>query len=378
MTSLRRRPLARMNLRRWPDFVLGLLMVGTATGASTQTLALKADAPSFSFLCDPATEDRRTTGESPPEVQRMVDAATQAMILGDLAVAADFLDRALEADPSAAEAIYLRGRIAAEGESAAAGIEWFCAYLSVAPDGALASEATRGLEQAMEEGAGADLQASFREGVASFESEPARSEEIFTSVLDRHLVPEALYDRGLVRLALERREGARADLTRYLELRPGTDQRVAIQNVLEALDRDRRSPGSTATFLLGTLIPGAGQYYTGRTGLGMLVTGLVAGTMATGYLYERTTIHCRAPSPSGGCPPEAVAARETERPLLGPALGVGVGVMLISAIEAALHARGQTAALTVPLNADHSLRLDLTPRPLPSAGSPAIQIRILY
>lgn len=370
--------MARMTRRRWPDLVLGLLMVGTAAGASAQTLALKADAPSFSFLCEPATEDRPSTGESPPEVQRMVDAATQAMILGDLAVAADFLDRALEADPNAAEAIYLRGRIAAEGESAAAGIEWFCAYLRVAPDGALAGEATRRLEQAMEEGAGADLRASFREGVASFESEPARAEEIFTSILDRHLVPEALYDRGLARLAMERPEAGRADLTRYLELRPGTDERAAIESLLQALDRDRRSPGSAATFLLGTFIPGAGQYYTGRTGLGLLVTGMVAGTMATGYLYERTTIHCRAPSRSGDCPPDAVAARETERPLLGPALGVGVGVMLISAIEAALHARGQAAALTVPISADHSLRLDLTPRPLLSAGSPGIQIRILY
>ncbi|MFW5951181.1 MAG: hypothetical protein ACOCVZ_03590 [Gemmatimonadota bacterium] len=40
--------------------------------------------------------------------------------------------------------------------------------------------------------------------------------------------------------------------------------------------------------------------------------------------------------PSGDCPPEAIAGTITDRPC-SSALGVGAGVMLITALEAALH-----------------------------------------
>ncbi len=367
-------------LRHGSAMGLALLGLSAATQAVGQTLALKGEAPAVSFLCDPAPADASPAGEAPAEVQRLVDAATQAMILGDLAVAAEFLDRALGRDPASAEALYLRGRIASESEDTGAGVEWFCRYLSIAPDGPSAAEARRRLEQAMEEGAGSNLRGRFLEAVAAFGAgEAERSDELFSALLDRHVVPEALYDRGLVRLAMTRVDEARADLFQYLELRPDADDREAIHATFQPLGQNPRARSPAGTFLLGAVLPGGGHYYTGRPIVGVLVTGMVVGAGATGYLYERTTIDCRAPSPTGGCPPDAIASQKTERPFLVPALAVGVGLMLISAVEAALKADGRDTGLTLPVTADRSLRLDLSPAPRLSAESLGMRfIRIRY
>jgi tetratricopeptide (TPR) repeat protein len=369
----------------WWAMGLALLGLAVATGAFGQTLALKADAPAASYLCDAAPADAAPAAPDPAdgaaaEVQRLVDAATQAMILGDLSVAAEFLDRALGREPAAPEALYLRGRIASEAEDAPAGVEWFCRYLHVAPAGPSAAEARQRLEQALEEGAGSELRSRFLEAVAAFGAgEAARSDELFSALLDRRPVPEALYDRGLVRLAMERVDEAREDLFRYLELRPDADERESIHATFPPLGRTQGGRSPAGTFLLGAVLPGAGHYYTGRPIAGVLVTGIVAGAAATGYLYERTTIQCRALSPSGDCPPDAIASQETERPFLVPALGVGVGLMLISAVEAALKANGRDTGLTVPVTADRALRLDLSPAPLLSAKSPGMRfIRLRY
>jgi tetratricopeptide (TPR) repeat protein len=350
----------------------GAVVVGmlASAGASAQTLALKPRPRAASLLCEAGPAERPATDGDPAELERLVNAATQAMILGDLDVAAEFLDQALEADPGAAEAVYLRGRITADRDGSEAAVPWFCRYLRLAPNGRSAAEARRRLEQAVEQGAGASLLAAFTGAVTRFETgELERADAILGALIAEHPIPEALYNRALVRLAQERPVEARADLARYLELEPDAGDRPEVEEAILTLEEGRpvRSPG--AAFLVGALIPGGGQYYTGRTGFGALVTGVVGGAVAAGLLYERTIIRCRSPLPSGECPQDAIAGTETERPLLAPALGVGAGLMLVSAIEAALHARGRSAALSVPVGTDGRSSLDFAPPPVVSGGA---------
>lgn len=338
--------------------------VSGQTASSGQTAALHGDAPAHAFLCDPAPVQPGSGEASAGEVQRLVDAATQAMILGDLEGATEFLDRALEGDPRAEEALYLRGRIAAQVGGAAAGVDWFCRYLAVAPRGASTAEVNRRLEQAMDESDANDLRRMLQQAASSFEAgEPRRSEELLTALLDRRLVPEALHDRGLVRLAIGQQNEGGADLRRFLELRPDTDRRPTVERVLQGLRGPERTPAPGSAFLLGAVLPGGGQYYTGRPGLGGIITGIVAGAVGTGYLYKRTTIRCRAPEPDGSCPPDAISSRETTRPFLVPALGIGAGIMLVSAAEAALRARGSLRSTEVPIGSDRSVRLELSLMP---------------
>jgi tetratricopeptide (TPR) repeat protein len=339
-----------------------VFLVAAAPGLSAQTLTLKEEPPASSFLCDPAVDAPSCRAADPAEVNRLISEATQALILGDLDAADQLLTRALDLDPCAVEATYTRGRIVAQTQGVEAASEWFCRYLALAPLGASAPEARRRLDQAIEAGAAEDLRTEFQAGVEHYQlGEMQQAEAAFTAVLDLHPVPEALFDRALTRLALDRPVEARRDLAQYVERRPESDEAEVIAGALArpAADWTRRSPATA--FLLGALLPGAGQYYTGRTVWGLAVTTLAGGAVAAGYSYKETTIQCRAPDSSGQCPPDAIAGRETARPFLLPAIGVGAGVMLLSAIEAAFHARGNKPPLTIAA-AGGAVRVGITPR----------------
>lgn len=352
-----------------------LLAAGpVAVPAQTRTLPIQEEPATQSVACDATAGTPPCSAADPEEVERLVNAATQAMILGDLAEADRYLTEALDLDPCSVEATYLKGRIVADRRDPTAASEWFCRYLALSPLGASAPEARRRLDQAVANGAGARILATFREGVARYrDGELEAAGRAFTDVLDRHPVPEALYNRALVHLATERPVEARADLERYLDLRPEGEHHGAIRDAL-AVPASAWTPRSAGTaFLLGAVLPGAGQYYTGRTWYGLAVTGLVAGGIAAGYFFERTTIQCRAPDPTGECPPDAIAGSETTRPLLVPALGAGAGVMLLAAIEAAIHAGGQEPPLTVATRTG-ALSIEIAARPAPSG---ALDIRLI-
>lgn len=363
-------PSGSMTVRAWPVACATLLALCATGGATGQALELKERPAAASLLCEPRTATPTCRLEDPDEVDRLVNAATQAMILGDLPLANEFLGQALELEPCAAEAAYLRGRIVAQTERLDAATEWFCRYLALEPQGSSAPEADRRLEQAVQDGAASSLLARFSAGVSRFEAgDLARAEELFTSVFDRHPVPEALYNRALVRLALDRTAGARSDLRRYLELRPASVDRTAVEEALAALAAERSSKSPAAALALGALLPGAGQYYTGRPLFGLGVTAFVGSVVAGGYLYRQTTIQCRTSTTSGECPPDDIVSRETERPLLVPAVAVGAGIMLATAIEAAFHTGGDRPALSVPVGGVGTLTFGAAPRVALSTGA---------
>lgn len=339
----------------------GVVLILCGAGPTTgQTLALKERPAATSVLCDLSASFAATGDTDPTEAERLVDAATQAMILGDVAQATSFLDRALAADPFSADAAYLRGQIVVQNEDLPAAVPWFCRYLMLAPDGASAAEAQRQLERALDNHRAAGLIAAFESAVSRFgDGELEEAEALFTSLLEERPIPEALYNRALVRSSLDRQAAARDDLARYLELKPRAEDRAAVEAAIDVLAADRpslRSP--TVAFALGTIFPGGGQYYTRRSGFGLLMTALAGGAGAAGYLYEEVTIRCRNPGPGGECPPSEVVRRDTDRPFLMLGLGVGAGLMVVGAIEAALHASGQEAPLSIRVSGD-DIRLDL-------------------
>lgn len=331
----------------------GLLLLGASgAGLSAQELPLKTAEPQAAALvCAPqAVGEPRPLGRvaEPAEAGRLINAATQAMLLGDLDGALDFLDRALAVDPSAAEAEYLRARILQRREEPDAATEALCRYLRIAPDGPSASEVRRRLQEALEQGAGQSILAAYRRGLdLEREGRTEEAEAAFTEVVSaRPQAAIALYNRGVIRNALGRDAEARADLERYLALEPAAPDAAQVRQFLG--DRPGRlaataGPTSGAAFALGALLPGGGQFYTGRPGFGAAVTAIAGGALAAGLLYERTTIQCRD-ALATECPEELIAGRETDRPLLVPAIGVAAGVALAAAVEAALHARGRRAA----------------------------------
>jgi tetratricopeptide (TPR) repeat protein len=117
--------------------VLAAVLPGTA-GLRAQNLELRtAPPPAVQMVC-PWTPGEAVTPPAPGsaaagEMERLTGAATQAMILGDLPGALEFLDRALERDPDAPEALYLRGRILVEQGDDDAATASFCRYLQVGP-----------------------------------------------------------------------------------------------------------------------------------------------------------------------------------------------------------------------------------------------------
>jgi hypothetical protein len=103
------------------------------------------------------------------------------------------------------------------------------------------------------------------------------------------------------------------------------------------------TPNPTAALAFG-VVPGMGQYYTGRGMMGTIVLSAVAGAVAAGFLVKDVTIRCINTPPEGSdCPPGQVLDETTDRPYLTPALGAAGVVTLVGAIEAFVRARGRRA-----------------------------------
>lgn len=320
--------------------MLGVIAVPTVTA---QQLPLKTTPPPGAVLiCDgtgaPAGAPVVAGAAERAEAARLTSAATQAMILGDLDGALEFLDRASTLDPQATEAVYLRARILQQQGAPGSAAEALCQYLRLDPEGPSAPEVRRRLDEARDQGVGRRLLDLYTRALAlEFEGRLEEAEAAFTEVLSaRPAASSALYNRGVVRAALGRNDEAQADLRRYLELEPGAPDAPDVRRYVGVPAGDRFALRSGTAFLTGALVPGGGQFYTGRPALGATVTGLALGALAAGLLYQRTTVQC-LDALATECPEELIVSEDTDRPLLAPAIGVAVGVALAAAVEAALH-----------------------------------------
>jgi tetratricopeptide (TPR) repeat protein len=334
----------RLAMSTWcPTLIaLVLLMAGGACGITAQQLPLKTAPPAgAALICKGQGGDEGVPAPGIGDAEgaaRLVSAATQAMLLGDLDGALEFLDRALLLDPAATEALYLQGRILQRlGASSDAAVA-LCRFLQVDPASPFAQEVRQRLDDARDQGVGRPLLETYRRGIAlEQEGRLTEAEEAFTEFLSaRPATAVALYNRALVRAALGHDQGARADLQHYLALEPGAADAVEVHRLLSfAITTPRPRPGTA--FLTGALVPGGGQFYTGRPGLGAAITTLAGGALAAGMLYERTIIHC-LDEQVGPCPGDQIASRETDTPWLVPGIGIAAGLALVAALEATIYA----------------------------------------
>ena len=147
-------------------------------------------------------------------------------------------------------------------------------------------------------------------------------------------------------------------LRRYLEIAPAAPDAVAVSRrigQLEVLARQNMpDPGTALT--LGMLLPGLGQFYTGRTELGLALLGLSGGAVAAGLFVTEVHVRCLVQvEPGRGCPAEHIVDRRTERPYLGPALGLTAGVLVFGAVEALVRARDGGGSSAVASSTDPRL-----------------------
>jgi tetratricopeptide (TPR) repeat protein len=102
-----------------------------------------------------------------------------------------------------------------------------------------------------------------------------------------------------------------------------------------------KSPGSA--FALGLVMPGLGEIYAGRSGLGLLALGAAGGAIAAGYLAESVDIRCATVPQNDVCPPDDVVSETTDRPYLGAGIAVAAGIGVLAALDAFLAARRANA-----------------------------------
>jgi hypothetical protein len=102
-----------------------------------------------------------------------------------------------------------------------------------------------------------------------------------------------------------------------------------------------KSPGSA--FALGLVVPGLGEIYAGRSGLGLLALAAAGGAIAAGYLAESVDIRCATVPQNDVCPPDDVVSETTDRPYLGAGIAVAAGIGVLAALDAFLAARRANA-----------------------------------
>lgn len=330
---------------------LSVLLVGLlgvwAEPVGGQTLRLKREIPGEdAFSCPPLGTLPDVAPEERTEAGRLGSNADQALILGDLERARDLLARAQTVDPSSAELTYRYARVLEDLGSVEEAIRQYCRVL------ALPSQ-TEGVEDARErlqalldretETIPAQAVAAFREGLREADAgDPGGARDAFSRSWEAAPTWAApVFNRGVIRARSGRVEAAARDLERYLELSPEAEDALLVSQRVGELRNLASLPKPSGALTLGLLLPGAGQFYSGRAWQGVGVLGLAAGAAAAGFLVERVRVECVGGGSGGECPPDRIAGRSTDQPYLTHGLVAAGGVALVGAVEAFFRARGR-------------------------------------
>lgn len=134
------------------------------------------------------------------------------------------------------------------------------------------------------------------------------------------------------------------------------------------------SPGGAMA--LGMLLPGLGEFYTGRTGRGLLYLLGAGGAAAAGVLYTNVSVRCLSVPVNGVCPPADVASEETERPYLGYGLAAAGVLTFIGAVDAMIGASERNERAIAAARARTGQGAHLEPPALSASGSD-LQLAIL-
>jgi len=336
-----------------PSGALLALCLAIAAPAAGQTLPLERNYPGTGpFECPAPLAPVAPSDDQRERASQLTSDALEASILGDLEGARTLLDQASEADPTSPEVAYRHARALEDLEFRSEAILEYCRALSLgAVDAGIADSRDRldALYDIVRERITDRARNAFVSGLsqadAGFLEQAASS---FSEAIDE--VPdwaEAVYNRAVVLERLGRVRESLADYHRYLQLTP-SDIDPVVAAVTERIGMLEGSvaaptPSPGATLALG-IVPGMGQYYSGRGITGTIVLGAVAGAIAAGVMVKKVTVRCYNIPPAGvDCPPNEIQGEDTERPYLVPAIGVAAGLTIVGALEAFIKARGRRA-----------------------------------
>ena len=271
----------------------------------------------------------------------------QSAILGDRASARDQLRQAATLDPTDADLAYQLARANDAADDATGAVQEYCRFLAISPSAPEAAE-TRDrvamLGRPLQLATSQPALSAFQAGIAAYErGDLATAETQFRTAITRQPSwAEAYYDRGIVLLARGDRPHALADFEQYLRLKPEADDRVAVVARVNSLRTRTLSPSTALS--LGLVIPGAGQFYTGRPVGGVFA---LAGTgAALAYAFTSSTrlvtVQKQGTDPFGKLYTFSETHSVTERPNMTLGLAGAGAIAIGSAIEAYRHA-GATA-----------------------------------
>lgn len=334
-----------------------LLLALVYPDVGAQELSLKRDLPAGPCeVRGPLAVSSETPSESDrQQAERLSTEANQAAMLGDQNGAITLLREAAELDPVSPAIAYRLARILEDTGEAEAALEEFCRYLALEPDAPDAADTRLRAERLAAPDRtplSAAARSAFEQGITAFDdgSYEEAAQQFSRAILESPEWADAHYNRGVAYLRAGRAGAAAADLQWYLEANPTAGDRGAVQAHLRrsapAL-APQYSPGIALT--AGLLVPGMGQFYSGRPGLGFLVLSTAGAAAATGFLHRRVEVDCLQLPTDGVCPAEQIAAERVKRPLLVPGVVTAAAITVVGAIWAFRGAGGSGDELALGL-----------------------------
>lgn len=335
-------------LRAWgTGAALGALLA-SASAVSAQFPELKREVVgAVAFACPPPATIPVVAEADERQARQLGTTARQALILGEVERARGLLERATALDPRSAELAYRYGRVLEEVGETDDAVRWYCAALAAGADGEDAADARDRIDryaEAERPRIPEDALEAFETGVAAFAAGrmPEAAAAFARAVASHPAMAEAEFNRGV---ALEA-GGAAAEAVEayrgYLRLRPDAPDAIEVSERIGHLQvAPAVGPAPGSTLALGLLVPGGGQFRTGRPLGGAAVLALAGGAAAAAFLVSETDVRClHAVEPGGSCPPDQVVGRTTRYPWRTVGIAGMAAVAVGGAVEAFLHARG--------------------------------------
>jgi tetratricopeptide (TPR) repeat protein len=334
---------------RWRAAALTALVLVPATAGAQSAPKEPLKRTALPTIARPACSVAATpVAAAEPQRRRARDLARRAQeaaILGDRTSARDELRQAAALDPTNADLAY---QLARAYEATGAGddaVREYCRFLALASDAPEAAEARdrlASLRSAPADAGGVRPAAeSFRRGLVAYDAGRfGEAETAFgRAIAAEPAWADAYYDRALTLLARGDGDRARRDLEQYLRLKPEAEDRTAV--VARIDDLRRRSDAPAQALALGLIIPGGGQFYTGRAGLGLAALAGAGAAAAYGFQQRvvTRTVDQQATDPFGHPYTYTVTQQSTERPNVVPGVAAVAAILVGGAIEAYLHAR---------------------------------------
>ena len=273
------------------------------------------------------------------EARRLATAGQEAALVGDQPAARDAFARAAALNPGDERVAYDLARAHEELADTTKSIAEYCRYLTLSPSGREAADVRDRLLRLVPrptQQKARDVEVAFRLGLVLYDdARYEASARAFDDVVrDAPQAPEGWFNRGLARAADGQRSDALKDLEQYRAAAPTVNDRVEVGRAIETLRRPVYSP--TKTFAR-SIIPGFGQFYTGRPVLGVGLLVAVAGSVGWALIEQETQTTVAYTDPNGV--PAPYTQTTIDRPNFETGMAVAIGLTLLGSAEAVWYAK---------------------------------------